>query len=173
MAEGWPHGSLHFPYSTGGGADLLSLVRGYEGMVWNCISGSWGRIWGKRFFTNRVVSHWKRVPREVVTAPRLSELKEPLDKALSHINGLVSGSSVRCRSWTQWSWWVLWTYTVHLNPTKFLSWLPSPRINESSLLLHFCAIVQENLYNVHNLKVHEPANNDKRVSIIAVQSCFL
>ncbi|KAK4811098.1 hypothetical protein QYF61_016384, partial [Mycteria americana] len=36
----------------------------------------------KRFFTERVVGHWKRLPREVVTAPSLSEFKEHLDDAL-------------------------------------------------------------------------------------------
>jgi len=39
----------------------------------------------KRFFTERVVSHWKRVPREVVTVPSLSEFKESLDDALRHM----------------------------------------------------------------------------------------
>lgn len=31
----------------------------------------------------RVISHWNRLPRAVNTAPRLSEFKEHLDKALS------------------------------------------------------------------------------------------
>jgi len=39
----------------------------------------------KRFFTGRVVSHWKRLPREVVSAPSLSEFKEQLDDAFSHM----------------------------------------------------------------------------------------
>ena len=39
----------------------------------------------KRFFTERVVGHWNRLPREVVTAPSLSELKEHLDDALSRM----------------------------------------------------------------------------------------
>ncbi|KAK4810720.1 hypothetical protein QYF61_007694 [Mycteria americana] len=39
----------------------------------------------KRFFTERVVGHWNRLPREVVTAPSLSEFKEHLDDALNHM----------------------------------------------------------------------------------------
>ena len=39
----------------------------------------------KRFFTERVVGHWNRLPRGVVMAPTLSEFKEHLDNALSHI----------------------------------------------------------------------------------------
>lgn len=33
----------------------------------------------KRFFTERVVTHWNRLPSEVVTAPSLSEFKKRLD----------------------------------------------------------------------------------------------
>ncbi|KAK4831993.1 hypothetical protein QYF61_020376 [Mycteria americana] len=39
----------------------------------------------KRFFTERVVGLWNRLPREVVTAPSLSEFKEHRDDALSHM----------------------------------------------------------------------------------------
>ena len=39
----------------------------------------------KRFFTERTVGHWNRLPREVVTAPSLSEFIEHLDNALSHM----------------------------------------------------------------------------------------
>uniref|UniRef100_A0A8B9BF94 Cytochrome P450 family 39 subfamily A member 1 n=1 Tax=Anser brachyrhynchus TaxID=132585 RepID=A0A8B9BF94_9AVES len=39
----------------------------------------------KRFFTERVVAHWNRLPSEVVTAPGLSEFKKRLDCALSHM----------------------------------------------------------------------------------------
>ena len=39
----------------------------------------------KRFFTERVVGHWNRLPRETVTAPSLSEFKERLDDTLSHM----------------------------------------------------------------------------------------
>jgi len=39
---------------------------------------------GKPFFTERMVKHWNRLPREVVDAPSLSVLKRPLDNALSN-----------------------------------------------------------------------------------------
>ena len=87
-AEGWPCHSQHLPQggSGGGGADLLFLVTSDR---------TWGnrmkmRQWKcrldikKRFFTKRVLCHWNRVPREVVTAPSLSELKEHLDSGLIH-----------------------------------------------------------------------------------------
>ena len=39
----------------------------------------------KRLFTEGVVGHWNRLPREVVTAPSLTEFKKCLDNALSHM----------------------------------------------------------------------------------------
>jgi len=36
----------------------------------------------KRFFTERVVGHWNRVPRQVVMAPSLLEFNMRLDDAL-------------------------------------------------------------------------------------------
>uniref|UniRef100_A0A8C3BXM4 Reverse transcriptase domain-containing protein n=1 Tax=Cairina moschata TaxID=8855 RepID=A0A8C3BXM4_CAIMO len=39
----------------------------------------------KRFFTERVVAHWNRLPRDVVTAASLSEFKKQSDCALSHM----------------------------------------------------------------------------------------
>ena len=39
----------------------------------------------KRFFTERVVTQWNRLPRDVVTAPSLLEFKKRLDCALSHM----------------------------------------------------------------------------------------
>ncbi|KAJ7423816.1 hypothetical protein BTVI_08701 [Pitangus sulphuratus] len=38
----------------------------------------------KRFFIHSVVGHWKRLPREVVTSPRLTEFKKHLDDALGN-----------------------------------------------------------------------------------------
>ncbi|KGL88944.1 hypothetical protein N301_16293, partial [Charadrius vociferus] len=40
---------------------------------------------GKKFFTLRVVRHWKRLPREVVDAPSLGAFKARLDGALSNL----------------------------------------------------------------------------------------
>lgn len=39
----------------------------------------------KRFFTQRVVEHWNRLPREVVMAPSLTVFKKRLDNTLRHM----------------------------------------------------------------------------------------
>jgi len=73
--------------SRGEGADLLPLVTSDRPR------GNWMKLrqWKfildmrKRFFTGRMVGHWNRVPREVVTAPNLSEFKECLHDVLNHI----------------------------------------------------------------------------------------
>jgi len=38
----------------------------------------------KHFFTERVVSHWNWLPREVINAPSLAGLKRHLDNALNN-----------------------------------------------------------------------------------------
>lgn len=38
----------------------------------------------RRLLSERVIAHRNRLPREVVTAPRLSEFKEHLDDTFSH-----------------------------------------------------------------------------------------
>ncbi|KGL93254.1 hypothetical protein N301_01923, partial [Charadrius vociferus] len=39
----------------------------------------------KKFFTMRVVTHWNRLPREVVDAPSLEAFKARLDGALINL----------------------------------------------------------------------------------------
>ena len=45
----------------------------------------------KMFFTKRVVRHWDRLPREVVMALSLTELKQRLDTALRHRGWFLGG----------------------------------------------------------------------------------
>ncbi|KAK4810807.1 LOW QUALITY PROTEIN: hypothetical protein QYF61_008779 [Mycteria americana] len=60
--------------SREGGADLFSLV-----------SGDTTLDIRKKFFTERVVKHWNKLPREVVMAPSLSVFKKHLDNALRYM----------------------------------------------------------------------------------------
>ena len=51
----------------------------------------------KKFFTQRVVRHWRRVPREAVDAPSLEALKARLDGILESLIWQVVSLSVAGR----------------------------------------------------------------------------
>uniref|UniRef100_A0A493TV72 Reverse transcriptase domain-containing protein n=1 Tax=Anas platyrhynchos platyrhynchos TaxID=8840 RepID=A0A493TV72_ANAPP len=77
--------------SAEAGADLFSVITSdrTHGNSVKLRHGMFRLDVSKRFFTEgRVVAHWNRLPRELVTAPSLSEFKKRLDCALSHLRNL-------------------------------------------------------------------------------------
>ena len=69
------------------GTNLFSLVTSdrTQGNGVKLQQGRFRQDIRKRFFTERVFVHWNRLPRDVATAPSLSEFKRSLYYALSHM----------------------------------------------------------------------------------------
>jgi len=54
-------------------------------MASSCVREGLDWILGKNFFTEGVVGHWNRLPREVVESPSLEVFKKHIDMALQNM----------------------------------------------------------------------------------------
>lgn len=56
---------------------------------------------GRRFFTQRVIGLWNRLPREVIIAPTFTEFSKCLDSDLRYMEWFLGIVLCRPRIWTQ------------------------------------------------------------------------
>ncbi|KAK4814506.1 hypothetical protein QYF61_021569 [Mycteria americana] len=71
--------------------DLIALYNCLKG---GCREGRFRLDIRKNFFTERVIKHWNRLPREVVQSPSLEVFKGRLDEVLREMSSLTSGFEV-------------------------------------------------------------------------------
>ncbi|KAK4816018.1 hypothetical protein QYF61_011008 [Mycteria americana] len=117
------------------GADLLSLgIKLHQ--------RKFGLDIRKKFFTERVVSHCNRLPREVVAAPSLSEFKKHLDDTLSCMsaNFWLTTEKLPCLSFPYCSMFGRWDEELHMKEEQLrtlgLSSLEKRRLRGDLIAVH-------------------------------------
>jgi len=98
----------------------------------------------RNFFTQRVVSHWNRLPKEVVDAPSLEAFKARLDVALGSLVWWSSGFPALALALPLslcdqgWVWWNLYLSNIKKKPVKIfmLGW-DSTRTHRLNLWLTY------------------------------------
>jgi len=95
MSEEGSHRGLQLFIRGRGGSVLISSLCWpaieLKGKAWSYDKGRVRLDIRKRFYTERMVVHWNRLPREVIMALNLLEFKKHLDDALSHMVWSVGG----------------------------------------------------------------------------------
>ena len=76
---------MKYSSSSGEGIFIRACSNRMRGNCFKLEEGRFIPYIRKEFFTVKIVRHWNRLPREVVDAPSLEELKARLDEVLSNL----------------------------------------------------------------------------------------